>query len=117
MSTDASYPCIRPAKLNAHWPSTIPLFDRATGEFVKWSNKLEIFLQQSGLDRYIFAPENKPSRLIIEPDPVAEPVAYANWLANNDLIIGVIRAAVSDAEQEGLVTDGTAKECYNALKA
>ncbi|KAG6892658.1 hypothetical protein C0993_003310, partial [Termitomyces sp. T159_Od127] len=46
-----------------------------------------------------------------------EPVAYANWLTNNDLIIGVIQAAVSDAEQEGLVTDGTAKECYNALKA
>lgn len=38
-------------------------------------------------------------------------------MSNNNLIIGVIRATVSDAEQEGLATDGTAKECYDALKA
>ncbi|KAG6863682.1 hypothetical protein C0993_010652, partial [Termitomyces sp. T159_Od127] len=98
--TDAAYPRICPAKLNAHWLSTILPFDRTTGKFAKWSNKLEIFLQQSGLDRYIFAPDSKPDRLITEPSESKEPVAHANWLANNDLIVGVICAAVSEAEQE-----------------
>lgn len=116
-SADTSYLRIRPAKLNAHWPALETPFDCATGEFSKWSTNLEIFLQQSGLNRYIFAPVTRPDRLIAQPDPSTEPNAYANWLSNNDLIISVIRAAVSDAEQEGLATDGTAKECYNALKS
>lgn len=42
---------------------------------------------------------------------------YTNWLSNNNLIIGVIRAAISEAEFEGLKTDVMAKEYYNALKA
>lgn len=113
-TTDSTYPRVRLAKLNAHWPSTEVKFDRTTGEFTKWSIRLEIFLQQSGLDRYIFG---KAERLVTEPDRVTEPVAHANWLSNNDLIIGVIRAAISDAEQEDLNTDGSAKECYDALKA
>ncbi|KAG6887366.1 hypothetical protein C0992_012605 [Termitomyces sp. T32_za158] len=117
LSTDTSYPRIRLAKLNAHWPAAEPPFDRATGEFSKWSTKLEIFLQQSGLNRYIFASERNPSRLITQPNETMEPNVYANWLSNNDLIIGVICAAVSEAEQEGLETDGSAKECYDALKA
>lgn len=117
LSSDATYPRIRLTKLNAHWPATEPPFDRTTGEFTKWSTKLNIFLQQSGLDRYIFASDKNPSRLITQPDPITEPNAYANWLSNNDLIIGVIRAAVSESEQEGLETDGSAKECYDALKA
>lgn len=116
MSADMTYLRIRLAKLNAHWPANEPPFDRATGEFSKWSNKLEIFLQQSGLDRYIFVSDKNPNRLITEPNEATEPNAYSNWLSNNDLIIGVIRAAVSEAEQEGLETDGTAKECYDALK-
>lgn len=117
MSNDSTYPRIRHAKLNAHWPATEPPFDRTTGEFIKWSTKLEIFLQQSGLDRYIFTSEKNPKRLITQPDPSTEPNAYNNWLSNNDLIIGVICAAISDAEQEGLETDGTTKECYDALKS
>ncbi|KAH0591450.1 hypothetical protein H2248_001526 [Termitomyces sp. 'cryptogamus'] len=96
MATDAAYPHICPAKLNAHWPTTIPPFDWATSKFMKWLNKLKIFLQQSGLDQYIFAFENKPDCLITEPSTSKELVAYANWLANNDLIVGIIRAAVSD---------------------
>ncbi|KAH0583241.1 hypothetical protein H2248_011121 [Termitomyces sp. 'cryptogamus'] len=52
-----------------------------------------------------------------EPNSSTKPVAYANWLANNDLIIGIIQTAVSKAEQDGLKTNGTAKECYSALKA
>lgn len=116
-STDALYPCVCSAKLNAHWLTTVSPFDCTTGEFIKWSNKLEIFLQQSGLDCYIFAPVTNPECLITEPNPSMEPVVHANWLANNGLIIGVICAAISDAEQEGLNTDGTAKECYDSLKA
>lgn len=116
MNNDTLYPRVRPTKLNAHWPSTEPPFDWATGKFTKWSTKLEIFLQQSGLDRYIFASEKKPDRLITSPNPHTEPNAYGNWLANNDLIIGVIRTAISEAKQEGLETDGTAKEYYDALK-
>lgn len=114
---DSAHPRIWAVKLNAHWPASETPFDRATGEFSKWSTKLEIFLQQTGLDRYIFAPSSRPERLITEPDHTTEPIAHSNWLSNNDLIIGVIRAAISDAEQEGLTTDGTAKECYDALKA
>ncbi|KAG5718771.1 hypothetical protein E4T56_gene2727 [Termitomyces sp. T112] len=87
------------------------------GEFMKWLMKLKIFLQQSGLDHYIFAPESKPDCLIRQPNPNTEPVVYANWLSNNNLIIGVICATVSDAKQEGLSTDGTANECYDMLKA
>ncbi|KAG5334214.1 hypothetical protein C0989_003974 [Termitomyces sp. Mn162] len=116
-ATDATYSQICPTKLNAHWPSSIAPFDHTTGEFTKWSNKLEIFLQQSGLNKYIFAPESKPDCLITEPNASIEPIAHANWLANNDLIIGVIQAAISEAEQDGLKTDRSAKECYNALKA
>ncbi|KAH0586391.1 hypothetical protein H2248_007629 [Termitomyces sp. 'cryptogamus'] len=67
-STDTAYSRIRLAKLNTHWPASETLFDRTMGEFTRWSTKLEIFLQQSGLDRYIFAPEKKPERLITQPD-------------------------------------------------
>ncbi|KAG6880146.1 hypothetical protein C0992_005230 [Termitomyces sp. T32_za158] len=88
-----------------------------TSEFTKWLTKLEIFLQQSGLDQYIFALEKSPNRLIRQPNPRNKPNAYANWLSNNDLIIGIIRAAISEGKQEGLETDGFAKECYNTLKA
>ncbi|KAG6901336.1 hypothetical protein C0995_013487, partial [Termitomyces sp. Mi166 len=102
LPTNATYPFIHPAKLNAHWPASEALFNCPTGEFTKWSNKLAIFLQQSSLDHYIFAPEKKPKCLITTPNLDAEPVAHANWLANNDLIIGVICAAISEAEQEGL---------------
>ncbi|KAG6871054.1 hypothetical protein C0995_008741 [Termitomyces sp. Mi166 len=81
------------------------------------STKLEIFLQQSRLDHYIFMPESKPDHLVTEPNPTSKPVAHTNWLTNNDLIVGVICAAISNAEQDSLKTDGTAKECYDALKA
>ena len=74
-------------------------------------------MQQTGLDRYIFAPRSQPEQLVTEPDPATKPVTHSNWLSNNYLIIGVICAAISDAKQEGLTTDGTAKECYDALKA
>ncbi|KAG6859908.1 hypothetical protein C0995_002118 [Termitomyces sp. Mi166 len=84
-------------------------------EFTKWSTKLKIFLQQSGLDCYIFVPKKKPKHLISPPNPNTKPVAYANWLSNNDLIISVSHAAMSNAEQEGLYTDGTAKG-YDTLK-
>ncbi|KNZ77209.1 hypothetical protein J132_06204 [Termitomyces sp. J132] len=117
MNTETTYPRICPIKLNAHWPSSEPPFDCMTGKFVKWSMKLEIFSQQSWLDHYIFTPEKKPDCLIAEPHLVTEPNAYPNWLSNNDLIIGIIHAAVSEAEQEGLIMDSTAKECYDALKA
>lgn len=116
-ASDTTYPCICLAKLNAHWPTAKPPFDQATGEFTKWSIKLDIFLQQSGLDQYIFTLEKNPSRLIMQPDSVAEPNVYANWLSNNDLIISIICAAVSESKLEGLKTNRTAKECYNALKA
>ncbi|KAG6858840.1 hypothetical protein C0995_013527 [Termitomyces sp. Mi166 len=82
MANNVAYPRIRPAKLNAHWLTSIAPFDRTTGEFMKWLTKLEIFLQQSRLDRYIFAPESKPKRLVTEPNQSSEPVAHANWLAN-----------------------------------
>ncbi|KAH0581402.1 hypothetical protein J132_02956 [Termitomyces sp. J132] len=51
------------------------------------------------------------------PDLVAEPVAHANRLANNDLIIGVIQVTISKAKQEGLDCDGNAKQYYDVLKA
>ncbi|KAG5723846.1 hypothetical protein E4T56_gene9843 [Termitomyces sp. T112] len=95
-STDAAYSRIRLAKLNTHWPASETLFDRTMGEFTRWSTKLEIFLQQSGLDRYIFAPEKKPERLITQPDPKTEHCLR---------------------KLEGLDTDGMAKECYDTLKA
>lgn len=79
--------------------------------------RLEIFLQQSSLDCYVFASEKNPGCLITSPGLVAEPDVYANWLSNNNLIIGIIHAAISDAEQEGLKTNRTAKQCYDALKA
>ena len=116
-TTDAFYPQICCAKLNTHWPASETPFDHAMGEFSKWSTKLEIFLQQSSLNQYIFGPMTKPNHLILQPNSKTEANVYANWLSNNNLIISVIQAAVSDAEQEGLVMDGTAKECYNALKS
>ncbi|KAG6899498.1 hypothetical protein C0995_005817 [Termitomyces sp. Mi166 len=72
---DGSCPQIWLTKLNAHWLASEPPFNRATGEFTKWSMKLEIFLQQSGLDQYIFASEKNPDRLIRKPDPETEPNA------------------------------------------
>ncbi|KAH0578539.1 hypothetical protein H2248_003688 [Termitomyces sp. 'cryptogamus'] len=117
LTTDTTYPHIHPAKLNVHWPTSMPPFDQTMGKFTKWSNKLKIFLQQSRLDHYIFVPKNKPSQLITEPSQSAKPVTHAKWLANNDLIVGIICAAISEAEKEGLLTDGSAKECYNNLKA
>ncbi|KAG6871908.1 hypothetical protein C0995_014985, partial [Termitomyces sp. Mi166 len=116
MATNAAYLHICPAKLNAHWLASKTLFDYAMSEFIKWSTKLEIFLQQSSLDCYIFAPEMKPDHLITQLNLNTEPVAYANWLSNNNLIIGMIHAAMLDAEQEELQTDGTMKECYDTLK-
>ncbi|KAG6875256.1 hypothetical protein C0992_004547 [Termitomyces sp. T32_za158] len=79
--------------------------------------RLPLTALQTSLDRYIFAPETRPKRLVTQPNASSEPNAYSNWLSNNDLIIGIIHAAISDAEQEGLDTDGSAKECYDALKA
>ncbi|KAG6884079.1 hypothetical protein C0993_001602, partial [Termitomyces sp. T159_Od127] len=67
LTTDVAYPRICLAKLNAHWLATEPLFDWTTGDFTKWSNQSEIFLQQSGLDCYVFAPQRKPELLIAEP--------------------------------------------------
>ncbi|KNZ81329.1 hypothetical protein J132_02019 [Termitomyces sp. J132] len=116
ISMDSSYLQIWLTKLNAHWPASEPPFNCTTSEFTKWSTKLEIFLQQSSLDQYIFASEKNPNRLIRKPDPETEPNAYANWLSNNGLIISIIHAAVSEAEQEGLETYGFAKECYDTLK-
>lgn len=117
MSADSTYPHIHFAKLNAYWLATKPPFDYATRKFLKWSTKLEIFFQQSGLDQYIFVSEKNPSRLITQLDQIAEPNMYANWLSNNNLIIGVIHSAVSKAEQEKLETNETVKECYDSLKA
>ncbi|KAG5349577.1 hypothetical protein C0989_002991 [Termitomyces sp. Mn162] len=96
LATDAAYPHVQLAKLNAHWLTTETLFDKTTGDF---SN------------------ERKPELFITQPDSITKSVAYANWLCNNSLIIGVICPAISEAEQKGLRVDGTTKECYNALKS
>ncbi|KAG5349545.1 hypothetical protein C0989_003244 [Termitomyces sp. Mn162] len=77
-STNATYPHIHLAKLNAHWPALETLFDCTTGKFIRWSTKLKIFLQQSSLDRYIFMPKKKPEHLIMQPDPRTKLTAYAN---------------------------------------
>lgn len=113
LPTDAAYPRIRAAKLNSHWPASEPPFERSNSDFAQFAIKLEIFLQQCGLDRYIFA---KAPLLITAPSDTREPHAYDNWLCNNGLIIGVIRAAVDRSEHEGLVTSSTAKDCFDNLK-
>ncbi|KAG6824588.1 hypothetical protein H0H92_006408 [Tricholoma furcatifolium] len=115
LSTDARYPHIHAAKLNAHWSSSEKLFDRLSGNFLQFSTKLEIFLQQCGLDHYIFSCKTSP--LIVAPDATTKPHTYNNWLANNGLIIGVIRTAIDHSKHNGLVTDKTAKDCYKSLKS
>lgn len=45
LSSNASYPCIWPAKLNAHWPFMESPFDHAMDEFTEWLTMLVIFFQ------------------------------------------------------------------------
>ena len=82
-----------------------------TANFAKWSKALEIFLSLLGLKFYVFEP------FISVPKASSEPVAYRNWLTNDDLARAVIMTALDEAEYEGLDDAKTAASMYAAVKA
>lgn len=78
--TDATAPSIRAISIRgAEWKQDKFSCNAPTANFGRWSKAMEIHLSLLGLKFYVF-----PS-LIPCPDASVEPVAYSNWIANNDL--------------------------------
>ncbi|KNZ76963.1 hypothetical protein J132_10911 [Termitomyces sp. J132] len=111
-SSDTNAPSIRAISIRgADWKHDKFNRNSPTANFVKWSKALEIHLSLLGLKFYAFGP------LVRTPSDTAEPVAYQNWVANDDLTKAVILTALDETEYEGVDNAPSAAKLYALVKA
>lgn len=111
-ATDATAPSVRAISVcGAEWKQDKFSRNSPTANFSRWSKTLEIHLSLLGLKFYVF------KAYIPCPDLLTEPVAHANWIANDDLARAVILTALDDSEYEGLDEARTTAALYDSIKS
>ncbi|KAG6876384.1 hypothetical protein C0993_003506 [Termitomyces sp. T159_Od127] len=111
-TTDATAPSVRAISIRSvEWKHDKFSRNSLTVNFSKWSKALEIHLSLLGLKFYVFLTQ------ISCPSSLTKPVAYANWVSNDDLARAVILTALNDSKYEGLDETKTAASLYRRVKA